>query len=81
MNIEINGTTYREIPPQKPSANTIALAAMMVSMTGQGFIQTKAQPKFNIVKEFELIERKESKLSSAQRKYVIRQFNQQYTKV
>ena len=85
--MEINGITYkRKSVASVPARTTIKAVAMMeitaamYKMSGR-LKSTDKTAGINIVKEFELIEQKRSKLPRATRDAVVRKFNSFYEKV
>ena len=86
--MEINGITYKRkaVVTTVPSRTRTKMAAMMeitaamYKMSGR-LKSTDKTAGINIVKEFELIEQKKSKLPRATRDAVVRKFNSFYEKV
>lgn len=84
--IEINGTTYEEIPQQqsKKIGNTLSKLMMMGAIFELTNIyaprpsRPKPLPTNDLVKEFELIQLKQSKLSRSERDIVVAAFNRYY---
>lgn len=82
----INGIEYEKIErqPPKQKGRTLNKWLMMASMFSYFDPnvgpprRTKQPPVDDIVKEFELIQLKQSKLSRADRDLVVRAFNQNY---
>ena len=86
--MEINGITYKRksVVTTVPARTTIKAVAMMeitaamYKMSGR-LKSTDKTAGIDIVKEFELIEQKRSKLPRATRDAVVRKFNSFYEKV
>ena len=73
--VEINGVVYKEVD-KKVGFSDIELLSI-----SEYYNQPKEYPNIDIVKEFELITNKKSKLSKSVRDYVIKKFNQKYENV
>ena len=86
--MEINGITYKRksVVAAVPARTTLKAVAMMeitaamYKMSGR-LKSTDKTAGIDIVKEFELIEQKKSKLPRATRDAVVRKFNSFYEKV
>lgn len=80
MEIEILGKKYQKIERQEKQysgsmSRMMMMAMMFMSMpTMLNGSRSKETPKVDIIKEFELIQQKKSKLSKSQRDWVERQF-------
>ena len=80
MEIEINGKKYQKIERKEKQYSgsmpkMMMMAMMFMSMhTMLNGSRSKETPKVDIVKEFELIQQKKSKLSKSQRDWVENQF-------
>lgn len=86
MDVTIKGKTYRskEQPEKKMShgmAKILMMATMFGGMSGYGGKSEPERPKVDIVKEYELILDKKSKLSKSQRDWVEWQFNKNFIEV
>ena len=85
--ILINDTLYEEVPrPEKKRSSDMKAIAYMMAATltatyGGGSGSKGQKPQVNIVEEFDLIQRKQSKLSRNDRDWVVYQFNRMYRKV
>ena len=86
--MEINGITYKRkaVVTTVPARTRTKAAAMMevMALMNKMSVSHKSTNKtagINIVKEFELIEQKKSKLPRATRDAVVRKFNSFYEKV
>ena len=86
--MEINGITYKRKSSGDycPSRTRTKMAAMMEVMASMNKMSvshksTNKTAGINIVKEFDLIEQKKSKLPRATRDAVVRKFNSFYEKV
>ena len=86
--MEINGITYKRksVVAAVPARTTIKAVAMMEIMAAMNKMSgrlksTDKTAGIDIVKEFELIEQKKSKLPRATRDTVVRKFNSFYEKV
>jgi hypothetical protein len=81
--IEVNGEQYiqREIKPMGRYPKIYQLLALSAMMGGYGGPREPERPKVNIVEEYELVLKKQSKLSRSQREWVVRQFNKNFIKV
>ena len=86
--MEINGITYKRksVVAAVPARTCIKAVAMMKVMAAMNKMSgrlksTDKTAGINIVKEFELIEQKRSKLPRATRDAVVRKFNSFYEKV
>lgn len=84
MEIEINGIKYRqkEPPERKPMSKTLMALMVMSEMANDygmcGNSKPKETPKVNVIKEYELIQNKQSKLTKSQRDWVVRQFEKNF---
>lgn len=83
MEIEINGVKYTErIVNKKHTANIAAFASILIATSQMCFAQSQSlkgsPPEVNIILEFELIQKKKSKLSKSEREYVVRTFNKRF---
>lgn len=81
----INGIEYelKETAPRQKNSNTgtlLKLAALSMMMGGYSGVNNYSSPapKVNLKEEFELIQNKKSKLSRADREWVVYQFNRLY---
>lgn len=85
MEIEINGVKYqkKEQPKRKPMSKMVATTLIMAQMFGGGFPTgtSKSNDDIDIPKEYELIQQKKSKLSRAQREWVVYHFERNYQRV
>lgn len=85
MIFEINGVQYTEI--ERPQRNGATLSAYMLSMLMVAGAmhglrnKQKEMPPYNLIKEFELIQKKQSKLSRSEREHVVRQFKRTFKQV
>jgi len=84
----INGVEYQQIEiPEKKSKGSRAILAglsMAIPYMMQSYDsspRSRSLPPVNLVKEFELIQQKKSKLSKWERDQVVKIFNQRYTVV
>jgi hypothetical protein len=87
MELEINGVRYAEIEkqPKKQMSSSMAKAVMMATMFysigGNGVSKKRKRPSVDLIKEFELIQQKKSKLSRNDRDWVVFQFNKRFKKI
>lgn len=91
MQVEVNGVMYEPKPkaqtqkksPSKGLAMLTAMGAMYApyTMNGGTSKSAKQRPKVDIVKEYGLIQLKQSKLSRSERNWVERMFEKNYKKV
>lgn len=88
FDVEVNGIKYIKTPKAKnrPTSGRVnSLIAMADMMMNTPLVSNRYSPdpppKVNIVKEYALIQRKESNLSYKQRQWVIYQFEQTFTKI
>lgn len=88
MELEINGIRYAEIEkqPKKQMSSSVAKVVMMATMfsgmTGNGSGGgTRKRPSVDLIKEFELIQQKKSKLSRNDRDWVVFQFNKRFKQI
>lgn len=81
--IEVNGVEYEKIEHKKPSGRVAALMAMAETLSPNmgGSDYERKRPAVDIVKEYGLIELKQSKLSRNDRDWVKWQFQMNYKKV
>lgn len=84
--IEINGIKYQQNEPEKRSragSRMLALSSMMLAMSGVGMpsFSERKRPSVDIVKEYGLIQLKQSNLSRNDRDWVVYQFERHYTKL
>lgn len=84
--VEVNGVKYRERNPERhinlPSRlHSIIMIANAFAAFDPFAPKTKERPKVDLVKEFELIQNKKSKLSRRNRDWVEHQFHQNFIKV
>lgn len=87
--IEINGIKYQEIEREAPKKTSRRLSSIMIMMTmfeytnpyGPSMPRIKPLPTNDIVKEFELIQNKQSKLSRSDRERVVTVFNRNFREV
>ena len=86
MELEINGIKYAKIEkqPKKQMSRSMANVLMIASMFG-GLDdiggKTRQRPNIDLVEEFELVQKKASKLSRNDREWVVFQFNQRYKQI
>ena len=84
MELEINGIRYAEIekqPKQQMSssmARVVVMATMFGAMGGNEVSKTRERPSVDLIKEFELIQQKKSKLPRNDRDWVVFQFNKRF---
>lgn len=78
--IEINGKKYVPIKKEKKPKSNVKLGYLLAVYGGitLDFSNSYKNKKIDIVKEFELIQQKKSKLSRSQRDAVERDFNKKY---
>mgnify|MGYP007059442442 CR=1 FL=1 len=82
MEIEIEGIKYRMRNPQPHSYNsTIAKLMMMATYFGGMGKPPKKRPEIDIIEEFRLIQKKESKLSRNDRDWVLNEFERHFEKI
>jgi FlaA1/EpsC-like NDP-sugar epimerase len=87
MELEINGVRYAEIEkqPKKQMSSSMAKAVMMATMFysigGNGVSKKRKRPSVDLIKEYELIQQKKSKLSRSGRDWVVFQFERQYKRI
>ena len=89
MQVEVNGVMYEPIARASQatgkSSKTLAMLSTMAAMFGgmsmYGGSTPKARPQVDIVKEYGLIQLKQSKLSSNERNWVKYKFEKTYKKV
>jgi UDP-N-acetylmuramoylalanine-D-glutamate ligase len=87
MELEINGVRYAEIEkqPKKQMSSSMAkvlmMATMFGAMGGNEVSKTRKRPSVDLIKEFELIQQKKSKLSRNDRDWVVFQFNKRFKKI
>ena len=89
--IEINGVQYTKNESKQPAKKSYANSKLfsILAMTsmfsgydmGLGTKTVKTAPCDDIVKEYELIQLKQSELSRADREWVVAQFKRNYTEV
>lgn len=82
--LEINGVRYtpRERYEQPKSSKLPTMMAMMLCMSGGvPEMKTTKRPCVDVVKEFGLIQIKQSKLSRSDRDWVEHQFNLEYKRI
>lgn len=89
--ITINGVNYERIPRSAPNlkGKSVSLSLLLASMPnfeysrygGGGPPRSKPLPVDDIVKEYELIQRKKSKLSRNERDRVVVAFKRKYREV
>jgi hypothetical protein len=86
--MEINGQKYVRLPEKKSkSFSPIIQEALMMEYAfssiyiGQNTKRPRERPRVDIVKEFELIQQKKSKLSRSDRDWVVKVFNENFVKV
>lgn len=82
--IEINGVKYTEKPKPKTGKTTSKLLMMAIALGvggNYGSTYNRKRPSVNIVKEFELIQQKKSKLSRNDRDWVEVQFHKIYKEI
>lgn len=74
----INGIEYEERPrPSHKSMSTLApYLAMMLLMGGN--VRSSSNEPYNVIEEFDRIQKKQSKLSRSEREQVVREFNKRY---
>lgn len=83
----INGVQYQKNEPkQKPKPSRArGMMMQMAMMAYSGYVggssYNRQRPTVDIVKEYELIQQKKSKLSRSDREWVIRTFESNYTKM
>ena len=82
---EINGKKYKRIENKKTRMPELPPILMMMSLMAgimeYGGRRKPEMPSVNIVKEFQLIQQKKSKLSKSQRDRVEQQFNSNFYEV
>lgn len=86
---EINGIKYQEIEREAPKKTSRRLSSIMAMMAmfeyvnpyGPSMPRIKPLPTNDIVKEFELIQLKQSKLSRSERERVVAVFNRNFREV
>ena len=84
MEIEIKGIKYKQIEkqPRKPLSKGVQslmmLAGVFGGLYGFGTTYTRKRPYVNIIKEFELIQNKKSKLPRNDRDWVVFKFHQNF---
>lgn len=84
MELEINGIRYAEIEkqPKKQMSRSMTrimmMATMFGAMGGSEVSKTRKRPSVDLIKEFELIQQKKSKLSRNDRDWVVFQFNKRF---
>ena len=84
MELEINGIRYTEIEKQPKKqmssymSKVVMMAAMFGAMGGNKVSKTRKRPSVDLIKEFELIQQKKSKLSRNDRDWVVFQFNKRF---
>ena len=88
MEIEINGEIYESVP--QPERKIIGKSSKLMMLASMFAITNPLSPRptiskhlpvSDIIKEFELIQLKQSKLSRSERDRVVTAFNKQYRKV
>lgn len=84
MIVTIQGVKYKkkhidmEFSPKLAQIYMMSMA--LGGLTGM-FEKPRINPNINIIREYKLVVKKQSKLSRRQRDWVVRQFNAQYEKV
>ena len=84
MELEINGIKYAEIEKQPKKqmsssmARVVVMATMFGAMGGNEVSKTRERPSVDLIKEFELIQQKKSKLPRNDRDWVVFQFNKRF---
>ena len=79
--LEINGIMYTEIKkqPKKQMSSSMARVVMMATMFGgiggNEVSKTPNRPSVDLIKEFELVQQKKSKLSRNNRDWIVFEFN------
>ncbi|WP_424002517.1 hypothetical protein [Maribacter sp. IgM3_T14_3] len=88
MELEINGIRYAEIEKQpkkqmsRSMTRVMMMAAMFDGMAGNGSGGgTRKRPNVDLIKEFELIQQKKSKLPRNDRDWVVFQFNKRFKQI
>lgn len=86
MEIEVNGTKYKQrestTKSRGKSATRAALASILVTAGIYGVApRRKEMPDYNLFDEIELIQNKKSKLSRSEREYIVREFNRMFEPV
>ena len=88
MELEINGIRYAEIekqpkPKGTPYVNKMIMLAAMLSSTieNEAGGTPRKRPSVDLIKEFELIQQKKSKLSRNDRDWVVFQFNKRFKQI
>ena len=87
MELEINGIKYKKIEKQpkkqlsKGMTKVLMMAAMFGGLDECNKSSFKNRPNVNIIDEFELIQNKKSKLSMANRDWVVFQFNKLFKQI
>lgn len=86
--VTVNGVKYKRVAQKKinPKMFSILMGAETLSFGGRGMVGISQSERKEMtdelpVKEFELIQKKESNLSANARKQVVHTFNINYTKV
>lgn len=84
--IEVNGIKYRQIHHDTPKSGkfkmvTAMMAAYMPSVDFGGSDYVRKRPKVDLIKEYGLIELKQSKLCRADRDWIVWQFERNYKKI
>lgn len=79
MQIDINGTTYKpkKQPKQSAKMSKLMLMALMFGGLDSG-LKSRKRPQVDIIEEFKLIQKKESKLSRNDRDWVVFQFHKRF---
>jgi hypothetical protein len=82
--IEINGVKYEARPQQsnvRTNKHVAAAALMAMASYGSSHYDRKLSSNISIIKEFEMIQQKKSKLSKWEREQVVRTFNNHFRKI
>lgn len=76
--VMINGVEYVEKPPKHIQAANILLPYLALSIMMGGTKYNKKHIEVDLASEFELIQKKQSKLSKSEREYIVKQFNNKF---
>ena len=81
--IEILNKKYEpiDIPKLNTPRSKMLMMAMLFSAMDPSMPRPKEYPQVDILDEFELIQKKQSKLSKSNREWVVKQFNKMYKEI
>lgn len=86
MEVEINGIRYRNRKQKpmatiRPSVHSALIMASAFASFDPYYKKRKEPPRVDIVKEYELIQNKESRLSRSRRDWVVDQFEKNFERI